>query len=58
MSEIRSFAGRLQEIGKVFDAGGIEAFGQALLLQADTFDVEKITQSLKLIAEVKNRMEA
>ncbi|MCG8618265.1 MAG: ATP-binding protein, partial [Desulfobacterales bacterium] len=58
MSEIRAFAIRLQDIGKDYGAGGIEAFGQTLLLQADTFDVEKITQSLKLIAEVLNRLKA
>lgn len=57
MSEVRSFALELKKMGADYQSREFEAFGKTLLLQADTFDVEKITQSLKLITEVFNTID-
>ncbi|MCG8632810.1 MAG: ATP-binding protein [Desulfobacterales bacterium] len=51
ISDIRSFAERIRDLGSEFESNVIQDVGQALLGQAETFDIEKITLSLEYFSD-------
>ncbi|MDM8515678.1 two-component regulator propeller domain-containing protein [Desulfobacterales bacterium HSG16] len=56
ISNIESFGLRMQNLGEKHNAGTLEKFGEILVLQTDSFEVDKIPQTLDIFPDLVTKI--